>query len=63
MEISSYLDGDIELTQAVELMKMNTRRFAKRQLTWFRADKCIRWFDIGRLGGKAIAGRIARQAG
>jgi tRNA dimethylallyltransferase len=62
-EISAYLDGDIELTQAVELMKMNTRRFAKRQLTWFRADKRIRWFDIDRLGGKAIAGRIARQAG
>jgi tRNA dimethylallyltransferase len=35
-EIISYLDGETSLDEAVELLKMNTRRYAKRQLTWFR---------------------------
>ncbi|MCL5029340.1 MAG: tRNA (adenosine(37)-N6)-dimethylallyltransferase MiaA [Bacteroidetes bacterium] len=45
-EIISYLKGDISLDRATELIKRNTRRFAKRQLTWFRADDRIIWFDI-----------------
>ena len=35
-EIISYLDGETSLDEATELLKMNTRRYAKRQLTWFR---------------------------
>lgn len=35
-EVISYLDGEISLDEAKELLKMNTRRYAKRQLTWFR---------------------------
>jgi tRNA dimethylallyltransferase len=38
------LIGAQELLPAIEEMKQETRRFAKRQLTWFRADKEIRWF-------------------
>ncbi len=45
-EIISYLEGSITIERAVELIKRNTRRFAKRQLTWFRADERIIWFDI-----------------
>lgn len=45
-EIISYLEGDISLARAIELIKRNTRRFAKRQLTWFRADDRIIWLDI-----------------
>ena len=45
-EILSFLKGDISLERAIELIKRNTRRFAKRQLTWFRADDRIIWFDI-----------------
>jgi len=44
-EIFDYLDGKISLEEAVERIKQNTRRFAKRQLTWFRKDKEIVWFD------------------
>jgi tRNA dimethylallyltransferase len=44
-EIFSYLDGEKTLTQAVEEVKQNTRRFAKRQLTWFRKDPEIKWFE------------------
>jgi len=43
-EIFDYLDGKTGLAQAIELIKQNTRRFAKRQLTWFRKDKDIQWF-------------------
>jgi len=45
-EIISYLDGTYSLDRAVELIKRNTRRYAKRQLTWFRADDRIKWFKI-----------------
>lgn len=43
-EIFDYLDGNTDLLRAVEMIKQNTRRFAKRQLTWFRKDKDIQWF-------------------
>ncbi len=41
----AYLDGDCDLACAVEKMKRDTRRYAKRQLTWFRKDTRICWFD------------------
>lgn len=46
-EIFSYLDNEISLEMAIELIKRNTRHFAKRQLTWFRKDHRIKWFDVG----------------
>jgi tRNA dimethylallyltransferase len=45
-EIISYLENEITLDRAIELIKRNTRRFAKRQLTWFRADSRITWIKI-----------------
>ncbi|NPV26037.1 MAG: tRNA (adenosine(37)-N6)-dimethylallyltransferase MiaA [Firmicutes bacterium] len=45
-EIIGYLNGNYDLVTAVELIKRNTRRFAKRQLTWFRRDPRIVWFDV-----------------
>ncbi len=45
-EIISYLNKDISLEKAIELIKRNTRRFAKRQMTWFRKDDRIKWFDV-----------------
>lgn len=44
-EIFDYLDGKIELDDAINAIKQNTRRFAKRQLTWFRRDEEIKWFE------------------
>lgn len=44
-ELFTYLDGDWELDLAVEKIKTNTRRYAKRQMTWFRKDKDIHWFS------------------
>ena len=42
-EIFEYLDGKIDLSAAIALVKQNTRRFAKRQMTWFNKDKEIKW--------------------
>ena len=44
-EIVSALRGEITLDRAVELIKQNSRRYAKRQWTWFRHDSSMRWFD------------------
>lgn len=43
-ELFDCFDGATTLDEAVELIKRNTRRYAKRQLTWFRRDDRIRWF-------------------
>ena len=45
-ELFSHLDGDFSLAVAIEEIKKNTRRFAKRQLTWFKRDENTRWFDF-----------------
>ncbi len=44
-EFFDYFDGKITLDQAVELIKRNSRRYAKRQMTWLRHDETISWFD------------------
>ena len=42
-EIIEYLDGDLTLSEAIDKLKQNTRRYAKRQLTWFRKNHEINW--------------------
>ena len=43
-ELFEYFDGKISLEEAIDLIKRNSRRYAKRQLTWFRRDEAVRWF-------------------
>ena len=45
-ELFDYFDGKITKEFAISEIKKNTRRFAKRQLTWFRRDEKIKWFDF-----------------
>jgi tRNA dimethylallyltransferase len=45
-ELFSYLDKDFTLAFAIEEIKKNTRRFAKRQLTWFKREENTKWFDF-----------------
>lgn len=45
-EIAAYLEGETTLAEAVVLLKRDTRRFAKRQLSWFRHMKDIQWVDV-----------------
>lgn len=44
-ELIRYFDGEIDLDFAIEEIKKNSRRYAKRQLTWFRREKEIEWFS------------------
>ena len=46
-EMFMYFDGVITREQAIALIKRNTRRYARRQLTWWNRDKEIEWFDAG----------------
>lgn len=44
-ELFSYLDGDCTLDEAIDLIQRNTRKYARKQLTWFRRDQQIKWFE------------------
>ena len=44
-EIFEYLDGNLERTKAIDLIKQHSRNYAKKQLTWFRKDSEINWFS------------------
>lgn len=46
-ELFNHLDGEQSLQKAIEQIKQNTRNFAKRQLTWFKKDASIKWFEPG----------------
>jgi tRNA dimethylallyltransferase len=45
-EVFDFIDGKITKEEMIRLIKQNTRHFAKRQLTWFRADKRIKWIPV-----------------
>ncbi|MBF8301784.1 MAG: tRNA delta(2)-isopentenylpyrophosphate transferase, partial [Candidatus Dadabacteria bacterium] len=45
-QINQYLDGEITVDRAIELIKRDTKRFAKRQMTWLRKDKDIHWYHL-----------------
>lgn len=60
-ELFAYIDGDCSRDEAIELIKRNSRRYAKRQMTWFRRDSEITWFApsdvesiIEYIGGKVL---------
>lgn len=44
-ELFRYFDGEIPLDETINLIKQNSRHYAKRQMTWFRRDKDIHWFN------------------
>jgi tRNA dimethylallyltransferase len=61
-EAYAFLRNEIPKERMIELMKQNTRRFAKRQMTWFRREQRITWFDIaGEDQIPGIAETIIRQ--
>ena len=45
-QIAGYIKGWYSLDEAVNLLKRDTRRYAKRQITWFRRDNRIRWYEV-----------------
>jgi len=60
-EVEGYLKGEYGLANAVALLQMNTRRFAKRQFTWFRADERVKWLNLGRLDQQKAVAKIVKQ--
>jgi tRNA dimethylallyltransferase len=61
-EIIRYLDGEISLAEAVELIKLGTRRYAKRQLTWFRHNEAMRLYVDTEDGRMRDIGDILSEA-
>ena len=61
-EIIGYLEGNYGLDEATELVKRNTRRYAKRQLTWFRRYKDMIWYDVTDGTDEAVEDMSAKAA-
>ncbi len=57
-EIAGWLRGDYGYDEAVRRFELNTRRYAKRQLTWFRRDPRIVWIDVTDLTADALLARV-----
>ena len=57
-ELKGYFDGVYDLEEAKRLIKINTRQYAKRQLTWFRKDKRINWIN---LDGKEKSAEVGKR--
>jgi tRNA dimethylallyltransferase len=57
-EIAGWLAGDRGFEEAVARLKRNTRRYAKRQLTWFRRDPRIVWVVVGEEDAETLAERV-----
>ncbi len=60
-EIVEYLQGRVVLEEAVRRLKRNTRRYGKRQSTWFRRDDRIRWIDVEQHTPEQVAESIVRM--
>jgi tRNA dimethylallyltransferase len=60
-ELFRSFDGEITLAEAIDLIKRNTRRYARRQITWWTRDKEIRWFSPGEV--EAISEYIGEKTG
>jgi tRNA dimethylallyltransferase len=61
-QLAPHVRGEISFDEAVRRLKRDTRRFAKRQLTWFRADPRIEWIDVEEAGGPGgVAETISRK--
>jgi tRNA dimethylallyltransferase len=60
-EIKDYLENRCSLYETTELIKKNSRNYAKRQLTWFRKDKRIKWLDVSDLSTEDIVEQLVRE--
>lgn len=59
-ELKPYFDGHVSLSQASEKLKMETRRYAKRQLTWFRRNESIHWLSIDTMDKAELCNEACR---
>jgi tRNA dimethylallyltransferase len=52
-EIFDFIDNHYDYGEAIRLLKRNSRRYAKRQMTWFKRDDAIHWFTPDQLNAMA----------
>ncbi len=62
-ELIDYLEGRLGLDEAVDLIKMRSRRYAKRQLSWFRRDARVHWIDLDAVSADAALELICESEG
>lgn len=60
-EIVAYLQGRTDLEEAIRQLRRNTRRFAKRQYTWFRGDPRVHWLSVDGLTSAGVADAISHM--
>lgn len=60
-ELIEYFNKQVTYEEAVENIKRNSRRYAKRQFTWFKNDSSYRWFDLDKLSEKEIIEEIISE--
>jgi tRNA dimethylallyltransferase len=60
-EMVRYIGGELTYSDMLAEVKQNTRRYAKRQQTWFNADKSIDWIDVAALSSAEVAGQIVKR--
>jgi len=60
-EMVRYIGGELTYSDMLAEVKQNTRRYAKRQQTWFNADKSIEWIDASELRSAEVAGQIVKR--
>ena len=59
-ELLPYIKGEAEFVDCIENLKMQTRRYAKRQLTWFKRDKNTVWFDIDTISSEDLSDKAIK---
>ncbi|MCK5780669.1 MAG: tRNA (adenosine(37)-N6)-dimethylallyltransferase MiaA, partial [Psychrilyobacter sp.] len=57
-EIIDYIKGELNLEEAISNIKQNSRKYAKRQFTWFKNDPDVIWFDVEKYSEKEILDSI-----
>ena len=60
-EIIAYLEGELSLEEAIELVKKNSRNYAKRQFTWFKNDQGYIWYDLDKMSEDEIFSDILQR--
>jgi len=61
IEFKPYFDGEAELGECSQRAKFNSHAYARRQLTWFRRNKGIQWFDITKVGFEREVGKVVKS--
>jgi len=61
-ELGLYLEGQMDLPSAIQLIVLHTRQYAKRQRTWFRRNPEIQWFDTYQVEANAISAQVLEHA-